>query len=154
MTIRRCPLMNLCGMVTALYKYLFLMHVIINSLTLYEAMKKPYRLSQSLKIAFYGLTSAFKEERNFRIQVLIAALVAIAAVFFGLSRIEMCILLLTIMVVLSFELINSQIEKFLDILHPDHHPRVKIIKDFSAGAVLLSAIGSVIIGLVIFLPYL
>lgn len=72
----------------------------------------------------------------------------------GLGAIEKSILLLTMMVVLSLELINSQVEKFLDILHPDHHPRVKIIKDFSAGAVLLSSLGSIIIGLLIFWPYL
>ncbi len=117
-------------------------------------MKRPYKLSESLRIALSGLATAFKEERNFRIQVLIAAFVGMLAVFFGLSRIETCILLLTIMVVLSLELINSQVEKFLDILHPDHHPRVKIIKDFSAGAVLLSAIGSVVIGFLIFWPHL
>jgi diacylglycerol kinase len=117
-------------------------------------MPKTPTLRYSLKIAFYGLISAFKEERNFRIQVLIAAFVVMLIGFFGLNPIETSILLLTIMAVLSFELINSQIEKFLDILHPDHHPRVKIIKDFSAGAVLLSAIGSVIIGVLIFWPHL
>ena len=63
-------------------------------------------------------------------------------------------LILTILVVLSLELINSQIEKFLDLIQPEHHPRVKIIKDFSAGAVLLSAIGSVVIGLLIFWPHI
>ncbi|MCX6722618.1 MAG: diacylglycerol kinase [Candidatus Staskawiczbacteria bacterium] len=60
----------------------------------------------------------------------------------------------TILVVLSLELINSQIEKFLDIIQPEHHPRVKIIKDFSAGAVLISVIGSIIIGFLIFWPHI
>ncbi|MBX4200756.1 diacylglycerol kinase family protein [Candidatus Parcubacteria bacterium] len=117
-------------------------------------MAKTQDFSYSLKIAFFGLISAFKEERNFRIQVLIAAVVTFIMLVSGLSRIEKSILILTMMVVLSLELVNSQIEKFLDILHPDHHPRVKIIKDFSAGAVLLSALGSIIIGMLIFLPHL
>lgn len=116
-------------------------------------MKKPQSLYYSLQIALFGLASAFKEERNFRIQVIIAGLVLLAIVWFGLPAIEVTILLLTILVVLGLELINSQIEKFLDVLHPDHHPRVKIIKDFSAGAVLLSAVGSVIIGFLIFSPH-
>jgi len=108
----------------------------------------------NLKIAVFGLKSAFKEEKNFRIQFLIGVIVIFLMIILGLNAIEDCVLLLTIMVVLSLELINSQIEKFLDIIHPEHHPRVKIIKDFSAGAVLLSAIGSVVIGILIFLPHL
>lgn len=86
-------------------------------------------------------------------QCFVAVVVIALMIFFGLSAVEMSILLLMILMVLSLELINSQIEKFLDILHPDHHPRVKIIKDFSAGAVLLSAIGSIIVGLLIFMPH-
>lgn len=85
-------------------------------------------------------------------------MIGIAVIFFmiifNLNSVEKCILLLMILVVLSVELINSQIEKFLDLIQPDHHPRVKIIKDFSAGAVLLSALGSIIIGILIFLPHL
>ena len=106
-----------------------------------------------IKIALYGLWAAFKEEQNFRIQCWIAIVVIILMMLLGLTAIEKSILLLTMLVVLSLELINSQIEKFLDILHPDHHPRVKIIKDFSAGAVLLSALVSIVIGILIFLPY-
>ena len=105
------------------------------------------------KIAFFGLITAFQEEVNFRIQCIVALVVVFLMVIMRLNAIEKSILLLTIFSVLSLELINSQIEKFLDILHPDHHPRVKIIKDFSAGAVLISAVGSIIIGLLIFSPY-
>ena len=108
----------------------------------------------SLKIAVYGLVSAFKEEKNFQIQCFIAVLVFMATMVFGLTDIEKSIIILTILVVLSLELINSQIEKFLDLIEPNHHPRVKIIKDFSAGAVLISIIGSVLIGLLIFTPYI
>ena len=106
----------------------------------------------SLKVALFGLVSAFKEERNFRTQVFIAVIVVIFMVQLDLAAIEISVLIL-MMVVLSLELVNSQIEKFLDILHPSHHPRVKIIKDFSAGAVLLSALGSIVIGVLIFFPH-
>jgi len=112
------------------------------------------KFSDSLKIAGFGLKSAFREERNFRIQFIIGILVIFFMIILGLNAIEKSILLLMILVVLSLELINSQIEKFLDLIQPEHHPRVKIIKDFSAGAVLLSVVGSVAIGILIFWPYI
>jgi len=117
-------------------------------------MMKNQNFLNSFKISVFGLASAFKEESNFRIQFLIGIIVIFFMIVLGLNPIEDCILLLMILVVLSLELINSQIEKFLDLIQPEHHPRVKIIKDFSAGAVLLSAIGSVVIGILIFLPHL
>ena len=113
-------------------------------------MDKNQNFSKSLKIAVFGLKSAFKEEKNFRAQFTIAVIVVFFIFFLKLNSVESSIIVLTILVVLSLELINSQIEKFLDIIQPDHHPRVKIIKDFTAGAVLLSVIGSVVIGLLIF----
>lgn len=117
-------------------------------------MIKNQKFSTSLKIAIFGLRAAFKEERNFRIQFIIGTIVIFLMIILGLNSIEKSIILLTILVVLSLELINSQIEKFLDLIQPDHHPRVKIIKDFSAGAVLISALGSIVIGILIFLPYI
>lgn len=116
-------------------------------------MTKNQKFSTSIKIAVLGLKSAFKEERNFRIQFLIGLIVIFFTIILGLNSIEKSILFLMVLVVLSLELINSQIEKFLDLIQPEHHPRVKIIKDFSAGAVLLSIIGSVVVGILIFWPY-
>ena len=117
-------------------------------------MIKNQTFLKRLKIAIWGLGAAFKEEQNFRIQIFIAVVVIILAVLLNLNSIEKSILILMILVVLSLELINSQIEKFLDLIQPNHHPRVRVIKDFSAGAVLLSAIGSVVIGILIFTPYI
>src|ERR1035437_9427114 len=117
-------------------------------------MSKKQSLLNSFKISILGLGSALKEERNFRIQFLIGAVVIFFMMIFRLNSIEKSILILMILVVLSLELINSQIEKFLDLIQPEHHPRVKIIKDVSAGAVLLSIIGSVAIGVLIFLPHI
>jgi len=118
------------------------------------AMMKNRSFFKSLEIAVYGLMSAFKEENNFRIQFLIGIIVIFFTIFLGLNSIETSILILMILVVLSLELINSQIEKFLDLIQPEHHPRVKIIKDFSAGAVLISALGSIVIGILIFWPHI
>ncbi len=119
-----------------------------------EDMEKHQNFLHSLKTAFFGIISAFNEEKNFRIQSMIALVVIFFMELFGLTAVEKSILILTMLVVLSLELINSQIEKFLDVVSPDHHPRVKIIKDLSAGAVLLSALGSVVIGILLFLPHI
>src|SRR3989344_9144646 len=117
-------------------------------------MAKNQHFLYRVKVALFVLKSAFKEEKNFRIQCVIALAVMCLMVFFRLDALETSVLLLTMLVVLISELVNSQIEKFLDLIEPNHHPRVKIIKDFSAGAVLLSVVGSIIIGLLIFLPRL
>lgn len=117
-------------------------------------MAKNQKIIESLNVAFSGLMTAVKEERNFGIQFLIGIVVVFFMIIFGLNSIEDSILLLMILVVLSLELINSQIEKFLDLIQPEHHPRVKRIKDFSAAAVLLSIISSIIIGILIFLPHI
>jgi diacylglycerol kinase len=70
-----------------------------------------------------------------------------------LKALERAVLILTILLVLTLELINSQIERILDFLEPNHDPRIKRIKDLSAAAVLLACLGSIVIGLLILLPY-
>jgi len=60
---------------------------------------------------------------------------------------------LTVISVLTLEMINTSIERILDLLHPEKHPEIKIIKDISAAAVLLAALGALVIGLKIFIPY-
>ncbi|MDD5145747.1 MAG: diacylglycerol kinase family protein [Candidatus Pacebacteria bacterium] len=107
----------------------------------------------SLKIALSGLKTALKTEENFRIQALIGFIVIILMFVLGVSVLERSILILVVFVVLSLELINSQIEKFLDLIQPVLHPKVKIIKDLSAAAVLISVFGAIIIGILIFFPH-
>ena len=110
------------------------------------------KLGGSFKFAFQGIRLAFSEQ-VFRICCFFAILVIILMIVLGLTIQEKAILILVIIIVLSLELINSQIEKFLDIIQPNYDNRIKIIKDISAGAVLISAIGALIIGISIFLPY-
>ena len=110
-------------------------------------------LLNSFKFAISGLKVVFKEEQSFRIQVLIGTLVVFLMFVFPLTILEKAILLLVISAVLSLELINSQMERFLDIIEPRHHPKVERIKDISAAAVLIATLGSVIVGIFIFSPY-
>lgn len=109
---------------------------------------------KSLSIAFSGLRIAFYQEQSFRLQALAGILVIILMFYLGLTLVEKAVLVLIITLVLSLELVNSQIERVLDIIRPVIDPRIKIIKDLSAGAVLVSVFGAILIAILIFLPYI
>lgn len=107
---------------------------------------------KSFKVAFEGLKDALYHERNFRIQLVVFTVVVIAGFLFQINSTEWISILLCAAVVLSTEIINSAIEKLCDFVSPDIHPLIKKIKDFSAAAVLVGTIFSVIIGAIIFIP--
>jgi len=111
------------------------------------------KLRDSFRAAFQGLRSALREQ-TFRILCFCALPVIIFMFILELSFLEMIIVIFLITLILSLELINTQIEKILNFLQPNHDPKVKIIKDISAGAVLLACLGALIIGFLIFLPHL
>lgn len=102
--------------------------------------------------AWRGLIQVIKEERNFKIHLIIAFIVTLFGFIFSLSRFEWLVLLLTYSSVLVAEMFNSAIERVIDYLKPTWHPQAKAIKDIAAGAVLLATFLAIIIGLVIFIP--
>jgi diacylglycerol kinase len=102
--------------------------------------------------AFNGLRIFFRHERNGRIQIVIAIIVAFVSWRLKITAAEWTVVLGCIGTVLSLEMINSAIEKICNLVHPKYHPAVKTIKDMSAGAVLFVSIMSAIIGAIIFLP--
>lgn len=104
------------------------------------------------KFAFEGLKLATKEQ-TFKIFCIFAILVIFLMFLFKVSFFEKLILLMTITFVMSLELINSQIEKVLDILQLNYDPKIKQIKDVCAAAVFLACIGAAILGILIFWPY-
>ena len=110
------------------------------------------RFFKSFLFALNGLKECFLQGKNFRIQFVIAILAIAAGIFFSISSIEWIVMLLCIGVVLSFEIINSAIEKLCDFVSPSINPSIKKIKDMSAAAVLLSVIISFITGCIIFIP--
>jgi diacylglycerol kinase len=110
------------------------------------------KLRKSIAIALKGLISAFKKEQTFRIQVLAGILAIFLAFYLPLTEIEKALIFLAIASVLGMELINTQVEKVLDFMQPRPNPDIKSIKDLSAAAVLIMAIGSLILGVIIFLP--
>jgi len=110
------------------------------------------RIIKSFKCAFRGIGYALQEQ-TMKIMCLVALTVIILTTYLGVSFFEKIIIFLTITLVLSLELINSQVEKTLDIMEPNFSEKVRKIKDISAGAVLVASIGAAIIGFIIFLPY-
>lgn len=106
---------------------------------------------KSFTYAFAGIIAATKEQ-NFRFHLLAVILVVIAAILTGVSKYEWLILILVMAFVLSLEMLNSALERVVDLATEEFHPLAKLSKDLAAGAVLVTAIASVIIGLIIFLP--
>lgn len=102
--------------------------------------------------AYSGLVVFFRHEKNGRILLVVAVLVVLLGLSLSVSAWEWMVLLACIGSVLSFEMINSAIEKLCNLVHPKYHPAVKVIKDISAGAVLWLSVFSAIIGVIVFLP--
>ena len=110
-----------------------------------------HKLFKSFGFAFYGIWTSLKEQ-NMRIHIFCAVIVLIAGFLTGLTVTEWLILTLTIALVIGAEMINTAIESVVNLASPDIHPLAKQAKDVAAGAVLVFALASVIIGLLIFLP--
>ena len=78
--------------------------------------------------------------------------VVVAGVFFDISTTEWCLVTLSIAMVIGAEAFNTAVEKLTDLASPDYHPLAGQAKDLAAGAVLICALGTLIIGFIIFLP--
>ena len=109
---------------------------------------------QSLKSAFRGIYITYISQRNFRIQVSFAILVIYFGLKFNVGITNMIILIFTILLVLSFELINTSIEFLSDKIESKYDILIKNSKDTLSGLVLLASIVSVIIGFIIFFKYI
>ncbi|MBQ7410577.1 MAG: diacylglycerol kinase family protein [Clostridia bacterium] len=107
---------------------------------------------QSLKNALNGVKFVWQYGSNIKIQVVFGILVTILGIILKISKIEFAILVLTIFIVLICEVFNTAIEKLVDLYTLEYNEIAKIIKDVAAGAVTLSAIMSIIIGIILFLP--
>lgn len=112
------------------------------------------RLLNSFADAVRGLKHVFKSEQNFRIQTLIGLLVLMAAAYFPLQNWEVILLILLVLLVLLVEILNTVFEYFSDLLKPRLHHYVRVIKDVMAGAVLITSLVAMAVGIIIFYPYL
>lgn len=110
------------------------------------------KLINSFKYAICGIGTAMKRERNLKIHIIIMLLVITAGFVFNISTIEWIICIILFGLVISAEMFNTAIEITVDIAMPEKNEKAKKAKDISAGAVLITAIVSAIIGLIIFVP--
>ena len=108
----------------------------------------------SFKYAFNGIKEALNSEHNLRIHFTISFLVLLLAYYLKLNNIELSLLIITIAFVIILELINTVVEKLVDMYSKEISEKARIIKDISAGFVLIGAITSVFVGLILFLPKL
>ena len=111
-------------------------------------------LLRSFGYAFEGLWHALKNNRNLRIDFVAALIVIILSFIFQVNPYEKGILGITILIVICSEMINTALEEMVNLITSEHRLEAKIAKDVAAGMVLVAAIGSVIIGIYIFVPYI
>lgn len=109
---------------------------------------------KSFKYAFNGLKLFFINDHNGRVH-LFATIVAIGLSFYlKISGLEWIAILAVISAVFVAEILNSALEKLADVVSPDYHPKIKVVKDLAAAAVLVAAFLSVAVGFIVFLPKL
>lgn len=117
-------------------------------------MRQKKDIVQSFKSAFTGFFYCLRTQRNFRIHLLAAVLVLGLAYGLKIEKIEALILFLAILLILTLEMINTTFESLIDLVVPDWREKARITKDVAAAAILLAAIGSIIIAVIIFSSYI
>ncbi|MES2731328.1 MAG: diacylglycerol kinase family protein [Bacteroidota bacterium] len=112
-----------------------------------------YKSVRSFRFAFQGIWQFFRYENNAKVHLLATALVVAAGVCFQLTKQEWLWIVVAIALVWVTESMNTAIEKLVDIVSPGFDVRAGAVKDLAAGAVLLAALAAVVIGTLIFWPY-
>ena len=107
---------------------------------------------KSVGYAFKGMLVLIKTESSIKIQLCIAIAITIAGFYFNISKTEWIAQIAMIGLVMSIEGVNTAVEYIADFIHPDHHPKIGLIKDVAAGAVFIASIVATIIAGLIYLP--
>jgi undecaprenol kinase len=111
------------------------------------------RLMKSFSYAIVGIKTGIKAERNMRIHLICSVLVIGCSCYFSINKLEWLFILLAIGGMFALELMNTAIERVVDLVTEEYHPLAKQAKDVAAGAVFIYAILSILIGFIIFVPY-
>ncbi|HLR33791.1 MAG TPA: diacylglycerol kinase [Tissierellales bacterium] len=111
---------------------------------------KNKNLIESFNHAVEGIIYALKTQRNMKIHFAAAFLVLFGSLFFDFTRIELLVIFFAISFVIVAELINTSIEKTIDLITDEYHPLAKIAKNVAAGGVLISAINALVVGYLLF----
>lgn len=110
------------------------------------------RFLRSLRFAMKGIAHFFQTEDNGKLQLVLAVITITAGWFFHISNLEWLMVTMCIGVVISIEMVNTAIEEICGLVTREFHPRIKIIKDLSAGAVAVAALASLVTGGIVFIP--
>ena len=108
---------------------------------------------RSIRYALHGVVEMLRSQHNAWVHLMATIVVVSAGFWCRVTSSEWCFLTLAIMSVWVAEALNTAFEFLCDVASPDFHPIVKKSKDVAAGAVLISAIGAVVIGAIVFLPH-
>ena len=114
--------------------------------------KRVYSMKKSFLNAVAGIVYCIKTQKNIPIIFGFALLALIFSWWFSISKIELLFVLTAIFLVIITEVVNTAIERAIDLASEEYHPLARISKDAAAGAVLIAVIYSVLCGLIIFLP--
>ena len=118
-------------------------------------MEQPFtRLLHSCAYALQGMVFLGRTQPNARLHLLAAVLVCAAGAYVGLRREEWLWIAAAIVLVWSAEAFNTALEQLADAFYPERHPGIGRAKDTAAAAVLIAALGAVVIGLLVFIPHL
>ena len=109
---------------------------------------------KSFVYASEGIAHGFRTQRNMRVELLIALIIILAGIYFRITPVEWALIFVCIGLVIAAELINTVTELAVDLLTQRYHPMAKLAKDAGAGAVLVTALASVAVGVAIFGPRL
>jgi diacylglycerol kinase (ATP) len=109
---------------------------------------------RSIRYAVKGIVVMLKSQQNAWIHAFATIVVTIADFYFGLTKSEWCWIVLAIVAVWTAEALNTAFEFLTDVASPEFHPLAGKAKDVAAGAVLITAIGAVVVGLIVFSPYI
>jgi len=112
------------------------------------------RFLRSFLYAFRGVGVLVRTQRNARVHLLAVAVVVVAGLLLGLSRVEWLVVTLVCTLVLALEGINTAVEAVVDLASPQYHELARRAKDVAAGAVLIAALGALIVAALIVLPRL
>jgi diacylglycerol kinase len=121
-----------------------------------EHYEHPGRRSLSAKFrsAFRGLKRAIRRESNFFVHLFVSAVTIAAAAVFRVSPIEWCLLVASIAAVFTAEMINTAIESLAKAISREYNPRIADALDIASAAVLVTALGAVVVGSLVFIPRL
>lgn len=111
---------------------------------------EPRKWIRNFRYAYEGIQYALSSQRHMKFHFTVSVFVLLFAMLLRLSKLDILFILASITLVIVMEMINTAVEKTVDLAMPDRHPLAKIAKDVAAGAVLVTAVFAVAVGAIVF----